>query len=229
MARAGNIGIVMSNASPAVPPWQGKSPRLGTNPICMTVPSSGAGKWQLDMATTTVALGKVGHAAQLEQTSIPAWWGFLDAGGKATTNLKAAQKGVPTPIGGYKGTGLGMMVEILCAVLSSGPMSSDVPINRTGADPLRVSHMFLAIDPTRFLPRDQFQARMERLVNMMKSSEPAPGFDEVLIAGEPEWRAEKERRREGIPVPVRLWENMATLAQSLKVAPPLAIGSKAKP
>ena len=63
LARAGHIGIIVTNASPAIAPWQGRSPRLGTNPICMVVPAGQSGRWLLDMATTTVALGKVGHAA----------------------------------------------------------------------------------------------------------------------------------------------------------------------
>ncbi len=222
LARAGFIGIAMSNACPAVAPWQGKTPILGTNPLCVAVPGrGGAGRWLLDMATTTVALGKLSHAANLNQAAIPREWGFLDDKGRPTTETAAAQRGAPTPIGGYKGSGLAMMIEILCAGLSGGAMTTELPVYRTGGDPLGISHTFIAIDPARFLPAGEFEARMDRLTGLVKGAEPAPGYDEVLVAGEPEWRCEKIRQREGIPVPLKLWDKLTAIAAELKVSPPL--------
>src|ERR1039457_5007233 len=121
ISAAGMIGIVMCNASPIVAPWQAKEPRLGTNPICMSVP----GPWLLDMATTTVAAGKVFKAFLNGQPEIPAGWAF-DSDGVPTTNTEAAYKGMLMPLGGYKGSGLAMMVEILCSVLSGGAMCDEV-------------------------------------------------------------------------------------------------------
>jgi LDH2 family malate/lactate/ureidoglycolate dehydrogenase len=220
LARAGCIGIVMSNACPAVAPWQGRKARLGTNPICMAVPGSESGRWLLDMATTTVALGKLSHAAYLGQAAIPRSWGFLDPQGRPTTRVSAAQRGSPTPTGGYKGTGLGMMAEILCAVLSGGAMATDLPVFRTGGVPLGISHMFLAIDPRRFLPASSFTRRTRRLEKMIKSTPPTTGHREVLIAGEPEWRTGLVRRRRGVPVPTRLWTRLTAIAAELGVTPP---------
>ncbi|MDB6170593.1 MAG: malate dehydrogenase [Verrucomicrobia bacterium] len=221
LARAGFIGIVMSNACPAVAPWQGTTPILGTNPLCVAVPGCGGeARWMLDMATTTVALGKLTHAGHLNQPTIPRAWGFLDAQGQPTTETAKAQAGAPTPTGGYKGSALAMMVEILCAGLSGGAMTTELPVYRTGGDPLGISHTFIAIDPARFLPAGEFEARVNRLVGMVKVAKPAPGFDEVLVAGEPEWRAEKVRRREGIPVPRSLWEKLGALAAELKIEAP---------
>jgi len=221
MARSGAIGIVMCNAGPNVPPWQGAIPRLGTNPICVAVPATGSGRWLLDMATTTVAKNKLEHAAYLGWDTIPDWWGFIDAAGKPTTNLAAAQAGLPTAVGGYKGSGLAVMVEILTAGLSGGPMAEDMPQNRTGAsDPVPVSHAFLAIAPDRFLAPGEFQTRMTRLTGMLKSSAPAPGYTEVLVAGEPEWRMQEKRQRDGIPIPTRLWARLGGMARPLGVVPP---------
>lgn len=223
LARAGFIGIVMSNACPAVAPWQGKTPILGTNPLCVAVPGTGGkSRWLLDMATTTVALGKLTHAGHLNQTKIPASWGFLDANGQPTTDTAAAQRGAPTPTGGYKGTALAMMVEILCAGLSGGAMTTELPVYRTGGDPLGISHTFIAIDPARFLPPGEFETRMDRLAGLVKAAEPAPGFEEILLAGESEWRTGEVRARSGIPVPGKLWMKFATLADELKVRVPAA-------
>jgi LDH2 family malate/lactate/ureidoglycolate dehydrogenase len=221
LARAGLIGIVMSNACPAVAPWQGKTAVLGTNPLCVAVPGTGGkSRWLLDMATTTVALGKLAHAGHLNQPQIPQSWGFLDSTGRPTTETAAAQRGSPTPTGGYKGTALAMMVEILCAGLSGGAMTTELPVYRTGGDPLGISHTFIAIDPVRFLPAGEFEIRMDRLAGLVKAAEPAAGFDEVLLAGEPEWRCEQIRERSGIPVPVKLWEKLLGIASELNVTPP---------
>ena len=99
-------------------------------------------------------------------------------------------------------------------------MATELPIYRTGGDPLGISHCFIAIDPKRFLPAGEFETRIDRLVDMVKASEPAPGYDEVLVAGEPEWRCEKIRQTEGIPVPSKLWSKFTAVAAELGVTPP---------
>src|SRR5216684_8293751 len=184
ISAAGHIGIVMCNASPIVPPWQGKEPRVGTNPICMSVPG-GEKAWLLDMATTTVAAGRIFKALINGQPSIPPGWA-MDSEGMPTTDTQTALKGLLMPLGGYKGSGLALMAEILCAVLSGGAMSTELGGIRFRGKPVQVSQMFLAIDLARFMPLDEFRARMDRLIRMMKSTAPAAGFSEVLVAGEPE-------------------------------------------
>ena len=215
MREAGQIGIVMCNASPIVPPWQGREGRFGTNPICMAVP----GPWLLDMATTTVAAGKVFKAFINHQPEIPAGWAF-NAEGVPTTNTEAAYHGMLMPLGGYKGSGLGFLVEILCAVLSGGAMSNEVGGIRFRGKLVRTSQMFLAIDIARYMPLEEFTERMERLVALVKSAPPAPGYDEVLVAGDPEWRNEAERVRGGIPISEGNWETLVKTAARVKVSPP---------
>ena len=215
MREAGLIGIVMCNASPIVPPWQAKQGRFGTNPICMAVP----GPWLLDMATTTVAAGKVFKAFINHQPELPAGWAF-NAEGVATTNTEEAYHGMLMPLGGYKGSGLGFLVEILCAVLSGGAMSNEVGGIRFRGKLVRTSQMFLAIDVARYMPLEEFTARMESLVALVKSAPPAPGYDEVLVAGDPEWRTQAERLRNGIPISEGNWETLVKTAARVKVAPP---------
>lgn len=210
-ADAGLIGIVVCNASPMVPPWQGKQPRFGTNPICMAVPG---GRWLLDMATTTVALGKIYKASINGQESIPESWA-MDAEGVPTTSVATALSGLISPLGGYKGSGLAVMVEILCAVLSGGAMSAELGRIRQRGRPVRCSQMFLGIDISRFMPVDEFTARMERLAEMVKSTPPAKGYSEVLLAGEPEWRTEEDRRRNGIPLEQGTWQLLVDTAARL--------------
>ena len=146
----GMIGIVFCNASPLVPPWQGKKGRIGTNPICMAVP----GPWLLDMATTTVAANRIFKESVNGREEIPAGWA-LDSEGVPTTSTATAIKGLLMPLGGHKGSGLGMMVEILCAVLAGTAMSTEVGGIRVAGKPSRTSQMFLAIDVARFMPLEE--------------------------------------------------------------------------
>lgn len=215
MRAAGHIGIVMCNASPIVPPWQGKEGRVGTNPICMSVP----GPWLLDMATTTVAAGRIFKAFLNHQPEIPAGWAF-DSEGVPTTDTQAAYQGMLMPLGGYKGSGLAMMVEILCAVLGGGAMANEVGAIRFRGRKVRVSQTFIAIDVARFMPLDEFTARMEKLVGIIKAVQPAPGYDEVLVAGDPEWRIEAERRAAGIPIADGNWSELVKAAARVNVPPP---------
>jgi LDH2 family malate/lactate/ureidoglycolate dehydrogenase len=217
MSSAGMLGIVMCNASPLVAPWQGKEPRFGTNPICMSVP--GPDTWLLDMATTTVALGKVLNAQFHGRETIPADWA-MDKEGVPTTDTQTALSGLLMPLGGYKGSGLAMMIEILCGVLGGGAMCTELGGIRVQGQPMRTSQFFLAIDVARFMPLAEFEARMRTLVAMVKSSKTAKGFDEVLVAGEPEWRAEEERRHDGIPLSDGVWQNLVAAAEKLGVALP---------
>ena len=217
MSSKGLIGIVMCNASPLVAPWQGCEQRFGTNPICMSVPGPNA--WLLDMATTTVALGKIMNAQFHGRSTIPPGWA-MDSEGVPTEDVETALNGLLMPLGGYKGSGLAMLAEILCAVLSGGAMSTELGGIRIQGHPMRTSQFFLAIDVVRFMPLDQFSQRMQSLVALVKSSRTAKGYDEVLVAGEPEWRAEEARRRDGIPLSDGVWQNLVQAAQHLGVALP---------
>ena len=136
-----------------------------------------------------------------------------------TTDTEKAYKGMLMPLGGYKGSGLAMMVEILCAVLGGGAISTEVGGIRFRGKTVRVSQTYLAIDIARFMPLEEFTARMERLVGMMKTTPAAPGFDEVLVAGDPEWRIEAERKANGIPIASGNWDLLVKAAQRVGVEP----------
>ena len=130
------------------------------------------------------------------------------------------------PLGGYKGSGLAMMVEILCAVLGGGAMSTELGGIRVRGQRVRVSQTYLAIEIERFMPIGEFTSRLERLVGIMKATPAAPGYDEVLVAGDPEWRAEQERRRNGIPLGEGTWTALVNIASRLGVAAAAALGRR---
>ena len=216
MSKAGQIGIVMCNASPIVPPWQGREGRMGTNPICVALP----GPWLLDMATTTVAAGKIFKAMINGQPEIPAGWAFNSQGVPTTSTAEAYHGGMLMPLGGYKGSGLAMLVEILCGALGGGAMSREVGGIRDLGRPMRTGQTYISIDIARFMPVEEFTARVQTLVGLMKGTAPASGYDEVMVAGDPEWRAEAERLRNGIPLAQGNWDTLCKTALKLGVTPP---------
>jgi len=220
MASVGQIGLSFCNASPIVAPWQGKQGRFGTNPICMAVPVGARDPWLLDMATTTVAANRIFKAYNNHEPSIPAGWA-MDQDGVATTDTEAAYKGLLMPLGGYKGSGLAMMVEILCGVISGGAMSTQLGGLRVRGKKFRASQTFIAIDVMRVQP--QFRERIDWLIGEVKSAAPASGFDEVLVANEPELRTERERLKSGIPIPDGTWDALVKGAARVGIGPPESI------
>jgi LDH2 family malate/lactate/ureidoglycolate dehydrogenase len=214
---AGFIGIVLCNASPTVAPWQGKRGKLGTNPICFGVP--GPAPFLLDMATTTVAGNKIFNAYSAGQPEIPAGWA-LDSEGVPTTNTEAAYRGLLQPLGGYKGSGLAVMVEMLCGVLSGGAISDELGGIRFRGTTVSVSQFFMALDPKCFLEPGEYEQRALALKKKLKETPAAAGYDEVLVAGEPELRHEAKRRREGIPLAGATWESLLEWGEKLGVSPP---------
>ncbi len=214
---AGFIGVVLCNASSTVAPWQGKEGRLGTNPICFGVP--GSSPFLLDMATTTVAANKIFNAHNAGKPEIPAGWA-LDSDGVPTTDTAAAYKGLLNPLGGYKGSGLAVMVEMLCGVLSGGAMSNELGGIRFRGTQVNVSQFYMAIDPKCFLDPGEYEQRAQKLTDKLKAVAPAASYDEVLVAGEPEIRTETKRRTEGIPLAQDTWDSLSAWAAKLKVPTP---------
>ena len=210
----GLMGMVFCNATPLVAPWQGRDARFGTNPICVSLP--GPELWLLDMATTTVAMNRIYKAQASGDAAVPVGWA-LNADGEPTTSTAEAVKGSPMPLGGHKGSGLAFLIEILCAVLSGGAISTQVGGLRVMDRPVRTSHFFLAIDVARFMPLDEFTLRMRFLVDLVKASQPAKGYEEVMVAGDPEWRAEADRKANGIPVSAGIWRSLVELGAELGV------------
>jgi ureidoglycolate dehydrogenase (NAD+) len=215
-AEQGLVAMAMTNTEPLVIPHGGAEAALGTNPICLAAPSAG-GVFNLDMATSQVAMNRVWNARD-EGRPIPEGWG-VDAEGRTTTDAAAVVAGMP--LGGYKGYGLALMVEVLCGVLAGAGVRHGVGELYGGeAAPQDTGHFHLAIDPERTVGRDRFEAVLERLLGELRAIPPAPGFEEVLVAGDPEERCRVERSRAGVPIEPVLWGTLRALSEELGVAPP---------
>lgn len=229
------IGITMTNASPRVVPTFCTNALLGTNPIAVAVPAGDGRRFVLDMATSVVAQGKLEIADQLDQP-IPLGWA-LDRNGVPTTDshqtlqdLKSRAGAGLLPLGGhgdllggYKGYGLGLWVEIFSALLSGAAFSTlTYPKSPTGSPlPANLGHFFGAWRIDCFRPVEDFRAGMDDLLALLRDAPRADGCERIFIHGEKEEEATIENRRRGIPVNDRVWQELFALGKELGVEFPM--------
>lgn len=197
-AREGMIGVAMCNAASAVAPYGGKTAQLGTNPLAVSIPGKDTIALDLDMATSIVARGKVKLAAK-EGWTIPAEWA-VDADGRPTTDPNNVE--CMLPIGGYKGYGIGLVIEILSSCLSG----ADTSQNLGGFYDFSGTHQnvgfFLgAMNIGGVADMTGFHERVDALIRAIKESPKAVDCDEILVAGEIEARKAKAAAAEGIDIP----------------------------
>ncbi len=204
------IGIVSTNSSPAMNPYGTLAPLLGTNPIAIAVPAGAEKPIVLDMSTSVVARGKIRHAA-LTGSPIPEGWA-TDAEGRPTTDPREALKGSLEPIGGVKGSGLSLMVDILCGVLTDSCLTGDVKTIVDTSGPARTGHFFCALDVSRFMPSQNFKKSVDAVVRRIKDL-PARDGGRIALPGEIEYDLAEKRRREGIPLDAAVVETLNVVAK----------------
>ena len=215
-AQQGFVALTTTNSEPFVVPHGGRGWALGTNPIAFSAPRRD-GVLTLDMATSQVAANRVFNARD-EDEPIPEGWA-VDEAGTPTTDPHAAH--AMLPLGGYKGYGLAVMVEVLSGALPGAGLTHGIGRLYDEFDrPQDVGHFHLALDPERTVGRARLADLVEGLAAELAAVPPAPGQHEVLLPGEPELRTQAERERDGIPLPPGLWGNLTGLSDSLGIAAP---------
>jgi LDH2 family malate/lactate/ureidoglycolate dehydrogenase len=210
------IGIAMTNASRQVVPTFGRQSKYGTNPLCFAVPADRQRPFVLDMATTTAAAGKLELAARLGK-AIPSGWA-MDENAAETSDPRMAQKArLLLPLGGsrdggsHKGYGLGILVEILCGVLTG-------TITALNDDQDPRGHFFGAIKLDAFRPAAEFKRDMDRLIADLKATTPIQGQERVYVAGEIEFETAEERAEHGIPLHGSVLKGLREVGAQLGVA-----------
>lgn len=224
-ARKDMIGICMTNTAALGVPTFGRTARFGTNPIAVSVPALGGRMFTLDMATTCVTRGKV-EVYEREGKELPAGWAVDTTGrgtGDATQLLQDMlfQRGggmLPLGgegdlLGGHKGYGLAVLVDILTAVTSGGDFGKSVMDSE--ATSARVCHFFGAIRLDVFRDPDEFKRDMGRLLDELVATEVAQGCDRVYYAGLKEHEAEAESARIGVPLTGKVVQGLQKIADEL--------------
>lgn len=210
------LGMVMSNTSPLMVPFGSREKILGTNPVAVAVPGGTYPPVVLDMATTAVARGKL-ELAKRKGEEIPVGWG-VDPQGEPTTDPQKALEGALLPMGGPKGSGMAIIIDILCGVLAGSAYGGNIGSLFGNLDrPQKVGNFFLAFDIGFYRDIADFKREMEEYIRMIKTSQPAKGFQEVLMPGEIEQMAVQKRKEEGIPLGEALGKELKALAQEVGV------------
>lgn len=206
------IGIAITNAGPEMAPWGGCTGVVGTNPWGIAAPTGGEFPVVLDIALTTAGKGMMRWYLR-EGKKMPLDWA-LTPDGQQTDDPAAAMEGALLGIGGHKGYGLSMLTDVLTGVLSGGGYGLMPYSNPAHQD---VSHMLIALDIAWFMPVEEFKARMDDFVRMCKSARLRPGFSEILVPGEIDYRREQEYRRDGARLDAVVFDELAQLAQTLGI------------
>jgi LDH2 family malate/lactate/ureidoglycolate dehydrogenase len=216
------IGIASTNSVRYGAPTYGRDVLLGTNPLAFAIPALHEPPFVLDFATTTVPRGKLEVYDRKEQALLPGW--AIDAHGRETLDPKVALGGALLPLGGFgiesgghKGYGLGLLVDILCGVLSGGAFGARLPGPNDPPQPGMISHFFGAIRIDGFRDAAHFKADMDRELRTFKDSRTSAGHDRVYVAGEIEDERARFNREHGVPVHAKVWAGLERLAAELGV------------
>ena len=222
-ANAGLIGMACTSASGIqVAPTFGKQARLGTDPWSFAAPSADGVPFLFDMATTTVAAGRIRNKAN-EGLPTPDGW-VLDRDGRPSNDpLVAKEKGgFLTSLGGspenssYKGYGLAVMVNILSSCLSGATLITD-PEHTKKPIGMDIGHFFMTIDPAIFRSAGDFEADVKDFLGTLRATTPIDPAQPVMVAGDPQWKMAEARRRDGIPVGAGLMRQVRQIAQAAAV------------
>lgn len=214
-ASKGCVGIVMTASGPLMAYQGSRGSAVSTNPLAIAVPSQGD-PIVLDMSTANVALGKV-MAARDAGKSIPPDWG-VDAAGQPTTDPN--QVATLTPLGGPKGSGLSLMIEILASVLVNNPVIAPALAGKGSG---RMNGLAISVQIDAFGATDRFTRDVAQLAQALKAVPLVAGASAILMPGERGFAEAAVREARGIPVPLGTVARLAKLAERFGVDPPSAI------
>jgi LDH2 family malate/lactate/ureidoglycolate dehydrogenase len=217
-ARAGCVGFLSTNASPAMAPWGGRKKTVGTNPWSWAAPAGKYPPMVLDIANTGVARGKV-YLARQKGLPIPEGWA-LNAAGAPTTDPAEAIDGIILPMAQHKGYAIAVIMDMLSGVLTGSAFGTGVhgPYQteyRSGAGQFMIALNIEAIQPLA-----EFGARMDRYIDELKSVPLAQGFHEIVYPGEIEARNDIKNRADGLNLPADTLEDLSKLASEYHLTLP---------
>lgn len=203
-AQEETVSMVMTHTDSAVVPYGGADSYFGTNPIAYGFPAKKHNPIILDMATSNVALGKVLHARETGD-SIPGNWG-VDATGKPVTDPNLVK--YLLPMGGPKGYGLALTVDVLSGILTGSAFGSNIStMYGDYSNFRRLGHVILTVDPGLFIEKEQFLRNIDQMIDELHAVKSKEGLSSsVMLPGEPEQLKEEEQLTKGISVPYSIYE-----------------------
>jgi L-2-hydroxycarboxylate dehydrogenase (NAD+) len=218
------IGLAMNNSVPYVSPWGGRDPLLGPNPLSFAIPAGRERPIVFDGGGGSVSHGAVVHAAR-EGVSFPGDYLVKEDGTMTNDPVglvidpfdrRSPIRGAIAPLG-PKGFASLIWIEIVAGLVSGGTISAHSPLHPSHDKPVTAGIFVQAIDVGKLIPIDEFKAKVDEFIHLLKSSSPAQGFREILLPGERARREEERRLTDGVPVPDHYWEKVAVLAGEMGV------------
>lgn len=219
--RAGQVGVAITNSMPLLAPWGGTRKLLGNQAYAIGCPAGRYAPLLLDTSNSATSYGNVKMALERGEQLGPGL--ALDLDGRPTTDPAAALEGLLAPAGGHKGFGLALMWEVLTGVLGGLAFGPNVGALEDLSRPQEVSHFLLALDPAAYLPLELFTARIDSLIEQIRSVPPAPGVERPYAPGEQGFMRAAGRERAGIPLSDRRQAELAGLARKVGVEPPFPL------
>jgi LDH2 family malate/lactate/ureidoglycolate dehydrogenase len=210
------IGFATTDAEPTMAPWGGAQKLVvGNNPLAYAIPVDDEFTMLLDMAQSVVAWGKIFLAAQRGEKIPPTW--ALNATGEPTEDPHEAMAGVLLPVGGYKGYGLALVMQVLSSVLSGATFGPTMPPMADPALSQGHGHFFLALDIAHFIPLAEFRQGMAQMVAEQRDAPLAKGVDRIYLPGEIEHGKRQQRLLHGVPLEAYVVQSLVQLGQELGV------------
>lgn len=198
-AAEGFASIIASNATTTIAPWGGRDTRLGNNPIGLCVPNPGGDPVMLDMALSVAARAKIRQLAE-QGLAMPEGWA-ADRDGRPTTDPKAGLAGFLLPVGGHKGYGLAVMVDLFAGLLSGAAYLTHVQAwDKNPGVAQDLGHVFVLIDTAKLGGTDWLHARMEDFRAILRSTPAADPQAPVMAPGDRELAAYRRQQRDGVSV-----------------------------
>jgi len=218
--RDGMVGIYGAASSVNhMAPWGGSEPLLGTNPIAVAIPSGDEPAVVLDIATSLASNGAI-RSHELEGKPMPQGWVQNRNDGSSITDPRRINEGTYLPMGGYKGSGLSIVIGLLAGSLNRAAFGRDI---RDFAAPAggdgNVGQFVIALDVARFMPLDAFKAEVDRHIRDLVSSRRLPGGDDIRVPGMGRAARRAERERNGVPLHGTVLAQVDEVAKSLGIVP----------
>lgn len=190
-------GIVLTNSSPAMAPFGGKKPLLGTNPMALAIPGHGGESIVVDMASSVTARGKIRLCAD-QGVELPGGWA-LDEEGNPTTDPVKALQGSILPMGGVKGYVLAVLIDLMAGMLAGGGYSDAVKQLNDYSGPVNAGHLLMAIKIEAFMETETFKQRVSEYITGLHEAPRVNSAQNIFAPGEIEQNLTADRLKKGIP------------------------------
>ena len=229
--KQGCIGITGTNARPTVAPTFGVEGMFGTNPLTIGIPTDEPFDFILDCATSITQNGKIEQYERIGEEVHPGTIIGLDGkpvegdAGVALKKIRSGEAalttlgGIGEALGGYKGYGYALAVELLCASLQDGIYGKDLngKDKNGNKEPYHLGHFFIAIDTNHFLGEDLCRKKSGDIIRAIRASKKMPGEDRIYSAGEKEYYVWQDRKNKGVPISEPVQKEMSAVRDALKL------------